>query len=156
MAQTEQPDAEKIVIRYGEDDQDCIAIHQFLLVVAAPSMRCPVDAVASLNEVIRVVTQEVAVMAIRDGRLIGTLGLVRSPWWYNPAHDFMADRWNFVLPQFRNGDTGRMIEAEAESIAAAAGLEFINFGKIRGKRGKLMLMPRSSRSESDSLDQRRA
>lgn len=156
VEQIEQPDAEAITLHYAETDDDVIAIHQFLLVVAAPAMRCPVDALASLQEIIRVASEDVAIMAIQDGHLVGTLGLVRMAWWYNPGHDFMADRWNFVLPQLRNGDVGRLLEQEAQMIADEAGLEFINQGKIRGKRGRLMLMPRSSRPESSNLDQQRA
>lgn len=152
VEQTAQPDADAITICYAETDDDVIAIHQFLLVVAAPAMRCPPDPIASLQEIIRVTREDVAIMAIQDGHLVGTLGLVEVPWWYNPDHTFMADRWNFALPQLRNGDVGRLLEGEAQMIADEAGLEFINQGKIRGKRGRLMLMPRSSRAESSTID----
>jgi hypothetical protein len=37
--QIEQPDADAIAIRYAETDDDVIAIHQFLLIVAQPQMR---------------------------------------------------------------------------------------------------------------------
>jgi GNAT superfamily N-acetyltransferase len=154
VEQTEQRSEDEIFICYAETDDDVIAIHQFLLVVAAPAMRCPADPTASLQEVIRVTAEEVAIMAVQNGHLVGTLGLVECAWWYNPAYTYMADRWNFVLPQLRNGDVGRLLEAEAELIAREAGLEFINQGKIRGKRGKLMLMPRSSRPESSRIKQR--
>lgn len=143
MDQIEQPDAEAITIRYAETDDDVIAIHQFLLIVAQPQMRAPVDPIASLEEIIRVTRDEVAIMAIKGGHLIGTLGLIHVPWWYAPDHDFMVDRWHFVLPQFQNGDANRMLENEAQVIADAAGIEFINQGKIREKRGKLMIFPRT-------------
>jgi hypothetical protein len=89
--------------------------------------------------------------------MIGTIGIVNPAWWYNPAHTFMCDRWHFVLPQFRNTDVDRLMLEEADSIADAAGLEFIDFGRIRerkrrGNRPKLMMMPRSSRGESDNLN----
>jgi hypothetical protein len=142
--QIEQPDAEAITIRYAETDDDVIAIHQFLLIVARPQMRAPVDPIASLEEIIRVTRDEVAIMAIKDGHLVGTLGLIHVPWWYAPDHDFMVDRWHFVLPQFQNGDVNRMLESEAQSIADEAGIEFINQGKIREKRGKLMIFPRTT------------
>lgn len=154
MEQTEPPE-DAITLRYAETDQDVVGIHQFLLIVAQPAMRAPVDPIESLQEIIRVTKDEVAIMAIRGGHLIGTLGVIRCSWWYNPARFFMADRWNFVLPQFRNLGVGDMLEDEAEVIADAAELEFINQGKIRekrrgGKRPKLMLMPRSSGVESAS------
>lgn len=149
MDQTERPDA--ITLRYAETDDDVIAIHQFLLIVAQPAMRCPVDPIASLEEIIRVTKEEVAIMAIKGGHMVGTIGVIRCSWWYNPSYSFMADRWNFVLPQFRNSGVGRLLEGDAEAIAHEAGLEFINQGKIRGKRGHLMLMPKSSRIESATV-----
>lgn len=158
VEQVERPDAEIITTRYAETDDDVIAIHQFLLVVAQPAMRCPADPIASLEEIIRVTRDEVAIMAIMDGRLIGTLGLIRATWWYNPAYDYMVDRWHFVLPQFHHTSVERMLIAEADSIAEAAGLEFIDQGKIRERRGngarrKLMLMPRAT---LNGIDQQRA
>lgn len=155
VEQTEQHEEDVITIRYAETDDDVIAIHQFLLVVARPQMRAPVDPIKSLEEIIRVTRDEVAIMAIKGGHLIGTLGLIHVPWWYAPDHDFMVDRWHFVLPQFQNGDVNRMLENEAQIIADAAGIEFINQGKIRERRGKLMIMPRSS-SQQNITDKQRA
>lgn len=155
MERTEQ--LEGVTIRYAETDQDVVAIHQFLLIVGKPRMRVPVDGYASLEEIIRVVRDEVGIMAIKDGHLIGSLGLIQVPWWYNPAYSFFTERWDFVLPQFHNTGVGEMLYAEADSIALAAECEFINQGKIRGKRGRLMWMPRSSRPESSTIiDQQRA
>lgn len=157
MDQPEQREEDVITIRYAETDDDVIAIHQFLLIVAQPQMRAPVDPIASLQEIIRVTNDEIAIMAIKGGHLVGTLGLIHVPWWYSPEHDFMVDRWHFVLPQFRNGDVNRMLISEAESIAAAAGIEFIEHGPIRAKRGgskRLMLFPRSTRAESTINDKR--
>lgn len=143
VEQIEQPDADVITIRYAESDDDVIAIHQFLLIVAQPQMRAPVDAIASLEEIIRVTRDEVAIMAIKGGHLVGTMGLIHVPWWYAPDCDFMVDRWHFVLPQLRNSDVNRMLEDEAQIIADSAGIEFINQGKIRSRRGKLMVFPRA-------------
>jgi hypothetical protein len=159
VEQTEQTDAEKITIRYAKTDEDVCAIHQFLLIVAQPQMRAPVDPIDSLLEIIRVTKFEIAIMAECAGRLIGTLGLIHVPWWYAPKTSFMVDRWHFVLPQFRNGVVNRMLIAEADSIADAAGIEFIEQGPIREKRGsnkRLMIFPRSTRSEQDTIDKQRA
>lgn len=149
MAPVEQPDEDAITIRYAETDDDVIAIHQFLLIVAQPQMRAPVDPIESLKEIIRVTRDEIAIMAIKGGHLVGTMGLIHVPWWYAPQCDFMVDRWHFVLPQFQNGDVNRMLENEAQYIADEAGIEFINQGKIRQRRGKLMIFPRT-------IDQQRA
>lgn len=149
VAPTEQREEDKITIRYAETDQDVCAIHQFLLVVAKPAMRVPVDPIQSLMEIIRVTKDYVAIMAEQNGHLVGTMGVISAPWWYNPCEMFMADRWDFVLPQLQHTEVHRMMLAEANTIAEQAGLEFIHQGKIRGKHGKLMMMPRSSRADPD-------
>jgi hypothetical protein len=152
--QTEQPDDDTITIRYAETDEDVCAIHQFLLVVARPEMRAPVDPMASLLEIIRVAKEQVAIMAIKGGRLVGTLGLMQVSWWYAPSHHYMVDRWHFVLPQFQNGDVNRLLIAEADSIAEAAGLKFYDQGKIRERRGRLFVTPRVTIDDSN-IEQRR-
>jgi hypothetical protein len=129
-------------IRYAESEQDMTAIHQFLLVVAAPAMQCPVNPLKSLEEIIRVVRSEVALMLVRDGRLVGTMGIVNPVWWYGDA-TFLTDRWHFVLPEIMNTPAADMLEDEAIKIAEAAGIKFVHQGKIRkGKKGVLRLMPR--------------
>lgn len=139
MDQIEQPD--EITIRYAESDDDAIAIHQLLLVLGPTQARAPIDAIAGLHEILRVIAQEVALMAIRNGHLVGTMGIVKSSYWYAPSHSFLCDRWQFILPQFQNYGVGEMLMAEAEGIADASDLEFINYGKVRGKR-RLMMFPR--------------
>lgn len=129
------------------------AIHQFLLVVAAPNMLCPVNPIKSLYEIIRVAKEEVAIMAIRDGRLVGTLGLMRPVWWYGDAA-FLTDRWHFILPEERHGDVEKLLMAEARGIAAQSGLKFIDQGKIRRKKdGDYILFPRLYEPNSDIANQ---
>lgn len=132
-----------VIIRYAETDDDVIAIHRFLLVVARPAMRCPVDPKESLIEIIRVTKENVALMAIKGGMLVGTMGLIDPVWWYNPKHRFLADRWHFVLPEHQHGPVNTALIDEARKIAADAGLEFIHQGKIREKAGQKLLFPRS-------------
>src|SRR6184192_3504775 len=90
-----RPDA--IEIRYAMTDDDVIAIHRFLLVVAQPAMHCPVDPHKSLLEVLRVAKEEAALMAVKDGMLVGTMGIIKPTWWYGQG-EFLVDRWHFVLP----------------------------------------------------------
>lgn len=141
-----------VIIRYAETDDDVIAMHRFLLVVAQPAMRCPVDPEASLLEMIRVTKEEVAIMAIKDGMLIGTMGLIRPSWWYGPKHSFLCDRWHFVLPEHHHGLANKLLIEEARKIAAMAGLEFIHQGKIREKGGALLMMPTAYPPESDTVE----
>lgn len=139
-----------VIIRYAETDDDVIAIHRFLLVVARPAMRCPVDPKESLIEIIRVTKEDVALMAIKGGLLVGTMGLIDPAWWYNPEYRFLADRWHFVLPEHQHGPVNAALMDEARKIAADAGLEFIHQGKIREKAGQKLMFPRSYESKSDS------
>lgn len=137
-AQTATPE---IIIRFAETDHDAVAIHRFLLVVAQPAMRCPVNAVKSFEEVCRVIAQEAAIMAIVDGFLVGTLGIIKPTWWYGDG-DFLTDRWHFVLDDHRHGVVDKALMEEAFKLADDAGLEFIDQGKIRERRGKLLCFPR--------------
>lgn len=137
-----------MVIRYAETDDDVIAIHQFLLVIAQPAMLCPVNGTKSLLEIIRVTKEDVALMAIKDGRLIGTLGLIRPVWWYGDG-SFLTDRWHFVLPEHHHGEADKLLKAEARKIADLTGLKFIDQGKIRPhKDGTFFLFPRLFDSKS--------
>jgi hypothetical protein len=123
-------------------------MHRFLLVVARPAMQCPVDAQDSLLEIIRVTKESVALMAIKDGLLVGTMGLISPNWWYNTKVSFLTDRWHFVLPDLWHSPVNAALKAEALKIAADAGLQFIHQGKIRERGGEYLMMPRSFRPKS--------
>lgn len=113
------------------------------MVVATPVLVGRVDPIKSLNEIIRVAKFEAAIMAIIDGYLVGTLGLIKPTWWYG-EDEFLTDRWNFTLPQYHHGDVAKALENEALMIAAEAGLPFINQGKIRKRHnGTFLMMPRA-------------
>ena len=80
-------------------------------------------------------------MAIVDGFLVGTLGVIRPTWWYGHGQ-FLTDRWHFVLPEHKHGPVDEALMREARMLADDAGLEFIDQGKVRERRGKLLMMPR--------------
>lgn len=129
-----------MLLRYAQNDNDVIAIHRFLLVVAAPALLCPVNIEKSLIEVIRVARDEVALMAMRGDMLVGTFGLIKPTWWYGDG-EFLTDRWNFIAPPEVHSGVGKLLDDEAKAIADAAGLIFINQGKIRRqKHGNNFLM----------------
>jgi len=135
-------------VRYAESDDDVIAIHQFLLIYAAPALRCPVDHEKSAREVWRVCRENAGLMAFADGELVGTLGLMEARWWYGNGA-FLTDRWHFVRPDHYHGEANRLLMAEAVGIAQAAGLDFVHNGKIRGeKAGVHRLAPRLYPAES--------
>lgn len=119
------------------------AIHRFLLVVApqAGAVRCPVNVVKSLQEIIRVTRDEVALMLMRDDMLIGTMGIINPTWWYGDA-GFLTDRWHFVLPAIDGTPAAKMLMDEALAVAKLAGLEFLHNGKARERGGIVRLMPK--------------
>lgn len=138
----EQPKAIEPAIRFAETDDDVIAIHRFLLVVAMPHLWGSVDPVKSLDEIIRVTKYEAALMAIVDNMLVGTMGIIKATWWYG-GDDFLTDRWDFCLPQFYGTEVQKMMMAEVDTLADDAGLKFIHNGKIRRrKNGSGFMMPR--------------
>lgn len=139
-------------IRYAENEQDMVAMHEFLLVVAQPAMQCKVNVVKSLQEIIRVTREEVALMLIHDGRLIGTMGIINPTWWYGDE-GFLTDRWHFVLPAFDNTAESALLLTEAVKVANAAGLKFYHQGRIRqGKNGVMRLMPRVYGGDSVTVE----
>ncbi len=117
-------------------------------------MRCEVDIVGSLNEVTRVAAEEAAIMAIVGDHLVGTLGLIKAGWWYGKPGEnlFLTDRWHFCLPHLYHTTVDARLMAEAEMLANASGLEFIDQGKLRERRGKLLMMPRVIVPDSPKLE----
>ena len=139
-------------IRYATTDMEICAIHRFLMFVAfeVGALRCEINPVKSLNEIIRVATEDAAIMVMRGDTMVGTMGIVRPTWWYGDE-DFLTDRWHFVLPAFMHTPTAELLMTEAKLIASAAGLKFLHNGKIRaGKDGTLRLFPRIYSPESVS------
>jgi hypothetical protein len=139
----EHRDVSEIEIRYAATDEDVCNIHKFLLIVARPLMRCPVNVVKSLNEIIRVAKYEAALMVIHNGVMVGTMGLIKPEWWYGDG-EFLTERWHFVLPSFENTQAAKALMDEAKAIAALAEIEFIHQGRIRPpKNGVSLMMPRA-------------
>jgi GNAT superfamily N-acetyltransferase len=119
------------VVRVAAGGEDVAAIHAFLLAVAPPALLAPVDPVDSIGEVYRVVNEEAAFVALADGEIVGTLGIVMVPWWYNRATQFLTDRWCFVSPAHRHKGVFDALIAEADALAARLELAFIFNGKSR-------------------------
>jgi hypothetical protein len=109
-----------LAIRYAETDDDVISIHQFLCLVATPVLHCKVDHAKTIAEIARVTQHEVALMAVMDNNLVGTLGLVRPEWWYGsgPRSRFFTDRWFFIVPTMKGMGVGGLLLGEAAAIAA--------------------------------------
>lgn len=118
-----------IQIRYATTDDDCIAIHRFLFVVTHGTLPGPVDGPRSATEVWRVAQHDVALMAVRDDVLVGTMGLVQPDFWWGNVK-FLASRWFFAIP---GSGAGKPLLAEAEAIAKGSGVELHVFDEAKGR-----------------------
>jgi len=118
-----------IEVRYAETDDDVINIHRFLCVVAGPELPGPIDPVASIHEVWRIVNHECALYAVKDNLILGTIGLTQPNFWWNPKLKFLANRWFFCLPHSR---AGKPLLREAKKIAASSDCELHIISETRG------------------------
>lgn len=122
--------------------------------VVAPRLgmsRCPIEPLKSLQEIIRVARDEVALMLMKGDLLVGTMGVMEFTWWYGEA-SVLTDRWHAVLPEYDSTPASALLMDEAIAIAGGAGKDFIHQGKIRlGKKGVLRMMPRIFLPESDTV-----
>jgi hypothetical protein len=108
-----------LTLRYASSDEDVVAIHGFLCVVALPNLVAPIDPAKSATEVWRVVNHECALMAMRGNVLVGTLGILQADWWWGKGQ-FFVNRWFFTLP---GTNAGSMLLREGIRIAKDADLE---------------------------------
>ena len=116
-------------MRYAQSDDDVIAIHKFLCVVAGPGLPGPIDPKKSIEEVWRVVNYDVALIAMQGERMIGTIGLVNPDFWWGKLK-FLANRWFFTLPDTK---AGKPLLREAKSIARASELELHIYDEKLGR-----------------------
>jgi hypothetical protein len=115
----------EFIVDYGQTDQDCLDVHLFLCVVGGPTLLAPIDAQDSIAEIMRVRDQGVIINARKEGHLIGTMGIMLVPWWYNTKKKFFTNRWWSVLPQFKHLGVGVRLEAEAAAIGYDAGIPVV-------------------------------
>lgn len=118
-----------MTIRYAETDADVVLIHRFLCIVAGPQLPAKIDPKKSIEEVWRVVSDDVALMAITDSAIIGTIGLVKAEHWWGDL-GFLANRWFFAIP---GSGAWRPLLREAKAIAKASELELHIISEDRGK-----------------------
>lgn len=96
--------------------------------VAGPTLPGPINPQKSAMEVWRVASQDVALMAIKDNALVGTMGLVNPEFWWGDLK-FLVNRWFFCMPGSR---AWRPLLKEAKAIAVASELELHIISEDRG------------------------
>jgi hypothetical protein len=121
----------QLEIAFASTEDEAVEIHGFLCVISQPVLMAPIDAQDSMTEILRVLKEGVAITARLNGHLIGSLGIISVPWWYNKQVEFMTDRWLFVLPQFHHIGVGARLQMEAQTIATEAGMDLVITGHLR-------------------------
>src|ERR1035441_9776452 len=135
-----------ITVRYAETDGDVVAIHGFLCIVAGPTLPGAIDPKDSATGVWMTATYDVALMAIKDDRLIGVLGLCHNAFWWNNKIKFLANRIFFTLP---GSGAGSPLLREGIAIAKASNLELHIYDE---RKGRLVIFNRHpSRSDQNPL-----
>ncbi len=97
--------------------EDVGAIYDFLCRVAPPTgrMHGRLDCAKARREIARVVAERgygYALLALVEGELAGTIGVVYVDWWYG-TDKFFAERWFFVDPDPRHRAVGKALLWEA-------------------------------------------
>jgi hypothetical protein len=118
-----------ITLRFAETDEDVVAIHAFLCIVAGPMLPGPIDPQKSATEVWRIVNQECAIMACDGALVVGSLGIIKvDPWWGNKK--YLVNRWFHALPA---QGIGALLLYEGDRFAKEVGLELHIFDEAKGR-----------------------
>lgn len=128
-------------MRAASSDMDVAAIHHLLVYsMAKGAARAPVDPDESMRfiyETARSDSGSVALMAFAGDRLIGSMGIVQTRYWYS-RDSFLREVWLFVLPEHENKGGMKALLTEARAIADLAGMELViaptAIGRRRGAR----------------------
>lgn len=131
-----------IVVRVAETDDDIIAMHRFLCVLAGPALPGPIDARDSVHEMHRLTKHDVALMAMKGDLLVGTLGLAFMSFWWNTKIQFLGNRWLFAIP---GSGAWRPLLEEARAIGVGSGLEVHIASE---ERGTLTILNKSKKREN--------
>lgn len=115
-----------ITVRYATSDEDVLPIFELLLRFAAEFGRAPVDPQATVAGVYDIVKNGAALVAEKNGQIVGSIGIFQLTWWYSPQHAFLTDRWLYIVPEHRGGTAVyRALLKEAREVAKSTGLELI-------------------------------
>jgi GNAT superfamily N-acetyltransferase len=113
------PSAPETVIREPQSQADLAALHMLLMVMGKEMALAPVNAEKVAQQIVTAASNPsdyTILLAISEGRLVGSLCFRRSDYWYSDA-EFLFDLWFFVLPHFRSTDAGAKLLEEARAIA---------------------------------------
>jgi hypothetical protein len=118
-----------LTLRYASSDEDVVALHGFLCIMAGPTLPGTIDPKDSATEVWRTVTQDIAIMAMQGDLLVGTIGLICVASWWNHKVKYLANRWAFAIP---GAKAWLPLVREAKKIGVASDMEVHLISELRG------------------------
>ncbi|MFA5951552.1 MAG: GNAT family N-acetyltransferase [Hyphomicrobium sp.] len=119
-------------------DEDVIAIHKLLMLMGEEVAVAPVDPIIVMEDVYNLVRGDrgAFLMASRDGRLVGVMGLENSRYRYSREY-CMREVYLFVHPEHRGDDVLGALLAEARAIADMVAKElYVTIANPNRRRGK--------------------
>lgn len=124
-------------MRAASSDLDVAAIHHLLVYsMAQGAARAPVDPDESMQFIYETVTAKTgafALMVFADGKLIGSMGIQQTKYWYSRV-SFLRETWLYVLPEFENRGGLKALLTEAKAIADLTGMELYIAPSARERR----------------------
>lgn len=105
-----------------QDEEGFTALAEFLIPMASEVALAPVNVDVALENGWRAVEQGMTYVARRDGEIVGTLAMIRVPYWYaDPERfTFLIDQWFYVAPDARFGQIGVRLLREVREMAREA------------------------------------
>ncbi len=124
--------------------RDTTAIYRFLVALyheaGLPAGVAEPDYGKAMAEIYDIVRNGVALIAERDGELVGSIGLAQNEIWYAKSY-CLAERWFYIVPELRDGPVLEAILAEVAAICDAldcpATITIANLNRKRAPRTRL-------------------
>lgn len=100
-----------------------------------------IDQNKTLNGIYDCLAAGVVFNAYDGDRLVGSLGATVGEWWFS-AVPCLFDRWYYVLPDFRGGEAGKLLERtlrdEAQKRKMPAYISVSNANRRKGRIGYII------------------
>lgn len=120
-------------------DEDAIAVHRLLMLMGEEVAVAPVDPVMVMEDIFKLINVDergAFLMAVRDGKLVGVMGLENTRYRYSQEY-CIREVYLFIHPKHRDGDALAALLAEARAIADMVGKElYVTIANPNRRRGK--------------------
>ena len=119
-------------------DEDAVAVHALLMLMGQEIAVAPVDPIIAMQDIYNLITGDrgAFLMATRDGKLIGVMGLETTRYRYSKEY-CIREVYLYVHPDHRGSDVLGALLQEARSIADMVGRElYVTIANPHRRRGK--------------------